>query len=160
MEAMSRLANHPFSIPGLSDGGAHMKFLTAAIYPTYFLGTLCRDNNVMSLEKAHWKLSAYPAQVAGIRDRGHLTEGFGADIVIYDLDELDYGPMERLQDFPADDWRLVQRPKGYKYIIVNGVVTFTDDSQCTGETPGRFLRNGIASAPPVKIAKVHKKDVA
>ena len=51
MEAMSRLANHPFSIPGLSDGGAHMKFLTAAIYPTYFLGTLCRDNNVMSLEK-------------------------------------------------------------------------------------------------------------
>ena len=48
----------------------------------------------------------------------------------------------------------------YKYIIVNGVVTFTDDSQCTGETPGRFLRNGIASAPPVKIAKVHKKDVA
>ena len=89
-----------------------------------------------------------------------VTEGFGADIVIYDLDELDYGPMERLQDFPADDWRLVQRPKGYKYIIVNGVVTFTDDSQCTCETPGRFLRNGIASAPPVKIAKVHKKDVA
>ena len=97
MEAMSRLANHPFSIPGLSDGGAHMKFLTAAIYPTYFLGKLCRDNNVMSLEKHIGKLSAYPAQVAGIRDRGHLTEGFGADIVIYDLDELDYGPMERLQ---------------------------------------------------------------
>jgi N-acyl-D-aspartate/D-glutamate deacylase len=160
MEGMARLANHPFSIPGLSDGGAHMKFLTAGIYPTYFLGTLCRDNSVMSLEKAHWKLSAYPAQVAGIKDRGHLTEGFAADIVIYDLDELDYMPMERVQDFPADDWRLVQRPKGYKYIIVNGVVTFTDDSNCTGETPGRFLRNGAASAPPVKIVKEDNKDVA
>ena len=56
------------------------------------------------------------------------------------------------------DWFKGQ--KGYKYIIVNGVVTFTDDSQCTGETPGRFPRNGIASAPPVKITKVHKKDVA
>ena len=53
-----------------------------------------------------------PAQVAGIRDRGHLTEGYGADIVIYDLDELEIFPMERLHDFPANDWRLVQKAKG------------------------------------------------
>ena len=107
----------------------------------------------MSLEKAHWKLSAYPAQVAGMRDRGHLTEGFGADIVIYDLDELDYGPVERLKDFPAGEWRLDKRPKGYKYIIVNGVVTYTDNSSGTGGTTGRLRRNGICSARPGKITR-------
>ena len=153
MEGMSRLANHPFSIPGLSDGGAHSKFLTMGCYPTYFLATLCRDHNMMSLEKAHWKLATYPAQVAGIRDRGHITEGYAADIVVYDLDELEILPMEELHDFPANDWRLVQKPKGYNYIIVNGVVTFKDNSECTGETPGRFLRNGIATLPPVSNKK-------
>lgn len=153
MEGMSRLANHPFSVPGLSDGGAHAKFLTAGCYPTYFLATLCRDNNVMSLEKAHWKLSAYPAQVAGIRDRGHLTEGYGADIVIYDLDELEIFPMERLHDFPANDWRLVQKAKGYNYIIVNGEVTFKD-GECSNETPGLFLRNGSAKGKKVNLKTV------
>lgn len=153
MKGMSRLANHPFSVPGLSDGGAHAKFLTAGCYPTYFLATLCRDNNVMSLEKAHWKLSAYPAQVAGIRDRGHLTEGYGADIVIYDLDELEIFPMERLHDFPANDWRLVQKAKGYNYIIVNGEVTFKD-GECSNETPGLFLRNGSAKGKKVNLKTV------
>ena len=151
MKGMSRLANHPFSVPGLSDGGAHAKFLTAGCYPTYFLATLCRDNNVMSLEKAHWKLSAYPAQVAGIRDRGHLTEGYGADIVIYDLDELEIFPMERLHDFPANDWRLVQKAKGYNYIIVNGEFK---DGECSNETPGLFLRNGSAKGKKVNLKTV------
>ncbi|MDC0028388.1 amidohydrolase family protein [Gammaproteobacteria bacterium] len=153
MEGMNKLANFEFSIPGLSDGGAHAKFLTMGCYPTYFLATLCRDHNMMSLEKAHWKLAAYPAQVAGIKDRGHITEGYAADIVVYDLEELEILPMEELHDFPANDWRLVQKPKGYKHIIVNGVVTFTENSECTGETPGHFLRHGMAKMPAVFARK-------
>ncbi len=144
MESMKRLANHPFTVPGLSDGGAHMKFLTMGRYPTEFIAHLVRDNNIMSLEKAHWKLAAYPAQIAGFKDRGSLQEGLAADIIIYDLDELDVLPMERIYDFPAGDWRLAQKSTGYKWTIVNGEVTFVD-GECTNATPGVLLRNGAAA---------------
>ena len=141
MDIMEEVINAPFTLPGLSDGGAHMKFLTTGRYPTDFIGRLVRDNNLMDLEQAHWRLSGYSAMAAGFTDRGLLREGAPADIVVYDYDELDSLPPERLHDFPADDWRLVQKSKGYRLTIVNGEVTFRD-GECTGATPGSLLRHG------------------
>lgn len=141
MEAMSEIANSPFALPGVSDGGAHMKFITLGRYSTEFLALLVRDNGIMELEQAHWRLSAYPAQAAGFHDRGFLREGAPADILVYDLEELEILPAERLYDFPAGDWRLACKAKGYKYTIVNGEVTFID-GECTGRTPGVLLRHG------------------
>ena len=141
MDAMREVVNSPYALPGVSDGGAHMKFITLGRYPTEFLSLLVRDNGLMDLEQAHWRLSAYPAMAAGFRDRGFLREGAPADILVYDLDALRILPSERIQDFPADDWRLVQKPEGYRAIIVNGEVTF-EDGTCTGATPGRLLRHG------------------
>ena len=69
MAAMSEMANSAFALPGVSDGGAHTKFITLGRYPTEFLALLVRDNEVMDLEQAHWRLSAYPALAAGFRDR-------------------------------------------------------------------------------------------
>ena len=141
MDAMRELANSPFALPGISDGGAHMKFMTTGRYPTEFLTHLVRDNAVMDLEQAHWRLSAYPALAAGFTDRGALREGAPADIVVYDYDGLRLLPTERLHDFPAGDWRLSQKAAGYKLTIVNGQVTF-EDGECTGATPGALLRHG------------------
>jgi N-acyl-D-amino-acid deacylase len=141
MEAMSELANSPYALPGVSDGGAHMKFITLGRYSTEFLALLVRDNGIMPLEQAHWRLSAYPALAAGFADRGFLREGAPADILVYDLDELEVLPAERLHDFPAGDWRLACKAKGYRYTIVNGEVTF-EDGECTDRTPGTLLRHG------------------
>lgn len=143
MSAMDELANHPHTLPGLSDGGAHMKFLTMGRYPTEFLTKLVRDNQIMDLETAHWKLSAYSAMAAGLKDRGFLSEGAPADIVVYDYDALKLKEPERLYDFPAGDWRLAQGAEGYQQTMVNGTVTF-EDGECTGETPGKLLRHGSA----------------
>lgn len=141
MQAMRELANSPFALPGVSDGGAHMKFITLGRYSTEFLAHLVRDNGIMPLEQAHWRLSAYPALAAGFRDRGFLREGAPADILVYDLDALEVLPAERLHDFPAGDWRLACRARGYRYTLVNGEVTF-EDGECTGRTPGTLLRHG------------------
>ena len=141
--AMDEMANSPFAMPGLSDGGAHMKFLTMGRYPTEFITNLVRGHDIMDLEQAHWRLSAYPAMAAGFKDRGYLKEGAPADINVYDYDELELLPTERLYDFPAGDWRLAQKAKGYQQTIVNGVVTF-ENGECTGETPGIVLRHGTA----------------
>ena len=141
MEAMREVINSPFVLPGLSDGGAHMKFLTTGRYPTDFISRLVRDNGLMDLEQAHWRLSGYSAMAAGFTDRGFLREGAPADIVVYDYDALRSLPPERLHDFPANDWRLAQKAEGYRLTIVNGEVTF-EDGECTGATPGALLRHG------------------
>jgi len=143
LESMKELVNSPFAIPGVSDGGAHTKFLTLGAYPTEFLVNLVRDGGVMDLEQAHWRLSAYPALAAGFRDRGWLKEGAPADILVYDLDALSLGPQVKAYDFPEGEWRRVRKADGYRWIMVNGDVTF-EDGVCSGDTPGKLLRHGVA----------------
>ena len=89
-------------------------------------------------------MSALAAHAAGFRDRGVLREGAAADVVVYDMEELDIEPKwigEIDHDLPGGEWRRVQRAKGYKEIIVNGETTFAD-GECTGNTPGKLLRHG------------------
>jgi N-acyl-D-amino-acid deacylase len=45
----------------VSDGGAHTKFFTGGRYSTEALIKIGRDNNLMSLEELHWRLSTHPA---------------------------------------------------------------------------------------------------
>jgi N-acyl-D-aspartate/D-glutamate deacylase len=128
-------------VPGVSDGGAHVKFLTAGIYPTDMLSWLVRDEKTLSLEDAHYKLSYLPARVGGFKDRGMLREDAPADIVVYDLEKLEVLPSEVAEDLPGGEWRRIQKSKGYNWILVNGEITF-EDGVPTGAMPGRFLRNG------------------
>ena len=140
-EAMAEVVRCRFSIPGLSDGGAHTKFITLGAYPTEFLITHVREAGTIDLEEAHWRLSAYPAYAAGLKDRGVIREGMPADIVVYDFENLKLLPVETAHDFPADEWRRIRKAEGYRYILVNGQTTFID-GQCTGALPGRLLRHG------------------
>ena len=144
-DAASEVVRFSMGLPGISDGGAHTKFLTMATYPTEFLIDHVRDDSVMDLEEAHWRLSAYPAQAAGLRDRGALREGMPADIIVYNLDGLSLGDTEVAHDFPADQWRRVRRAHGYRYILVNGELTFVD-GESTGAHPGKLLRHGADAA--------------
>jgi N-acyl-D-aspartate/D-glutamate deacylase len=151
---VGELMNNPYVIPGVSDGGAHVKFFTGGSYPTDLLTWLVRDTQQMTLEEAHLHLSYLPAQAAGFVDRGFLREGVPADIVVYDLANLKRTPewtYEVAHDFPADEWRVIQRAEGYRWTIVNGVVTF-EDGVCTGATPGVLLRNREISAAPDALA--------
>ena len=71
------MLNSNLVVAGVSDGGAHVKFLTAGIYPTDLLIWLVRDEKTISLEDAHYKLSYLPAHLGGFKDRGAIT-GAGA----------------------------------------------------------------------------------
>jgi N-acyl-D-amino-acid deacylase len=140
------ITNSPFTFPGVSDGGAHTKFFTGGAFTTDFLRWMVRDEQKLTLEEAHYRMSALPAHAAGFRDRGMLREGYAADVVVYDLAGLGIEPDwvgEIVHDFPGGEWRRVQRAKGYHSILVNGVETFSDGN-CTGDTPGKLLRHGRA----------------
>jgi len=101
-----------------------------------------RDRQIMSLEKAHYKISGLPAWIAGFTDRGILREGFAADIIVYEQAKLgfQYDSPVYATDFPGGERRLIQKAKGIRYTIVNGGITF-EESECTHATPGKFLRS-------------------
>ncbi|MGH1503761.1 MAG: N-acyl-D-amino-acid deacylase family protein [Acidimicrobiales bacterium] len=140
-DLLREIVQYPHMLFGVSDGGAHTKFLTAGRYPTETLAEQVRDNGWITYEEAHRRLSALPAQLAGFRDRGTLRVGGPADIVVYDPEALEVGPSEVVEDLPGGEWRRVQKASGYRAVVVNGEVTIEHDSQ-TGAHPGRLLRHG------------------
>ena len=144
-DLLAEIVQDPYCLFGVSDGGAHTKFLTAGRYPTETLAELVRERELLSLEDAHWKLSALPATLAGFHDRGTIRPGSPADIVVYDYEELAVEPMEIAHDLPGDEWRRIQRARGYRNVVVNGEVTIEDDEE-TATYSGRLLRHGTGSS--------------
>ncbi|MGE0729126.1 MAG: amidohydrolase family protein [Acidimicrobiia bacterium] len=142
---MAEMTNDsPYTIPGVSDGGAHTKFFNGGSWSTDYLRWLVRDEGKVTLEEAHYRMSALAAHAAGFKDRGVIKEGAAADVVVYDMEELDIEPAwigEVVHDLPGGEWRRIQRAKGYHHILVNGVETFTN-GDCTGAVPGKLLRHG------------------
>jgi N-acyl-D-amino-acid deacylase len=149
LEHLKEIISDPYVLLGVSDGGAHTKFLTAGRFPTEALIKIVREHGMLSLEEAHWRLSALPAMLAGFTGRGVLTVGAPADIVIYDYEKLDMLPREIVHDLPGREWRRVQRARGYRYVLVNGAVTIEDDRE-TNTFSGRLLRSGGGASASVQ----------
>ncbi len=126
---------------GLADSGAHVSQLCDACFSTDLLGNWVRGRGVMPLERAVHKLTAEPARVYGLHDRGVLSVGRAADVVVFDPTTVAPGPLRRVVDFPADGERLTaDRPVGMSHVLVNGVAV-RRDGRPTGERPGGVLRS-------------------
>ena len=141
LQYMKEIIDDPYVTFGVSDGGAHTRFLTAGRYPTEAITKYVREHKMLSLEEVHWRLSALPAALAGFNNRGQIKVGAPADIVIYDYEKLEVLPAEIAHDMPAGEWRRIQRAKGYDYVLVNGQVTIDHDRE-TNTYSGRLLRHG------------------
>lgn len=152
-EHLQEIVDDPYVLFGVSDGGAHTKFLTAGRYPTETICKIVREHAMMSLEDAHWRLSALPAMLAGFENRGVLKIGAPADILIYDYENLEVLPAEIVHDLPGGEWRRIQRASGYRYIVVNGQVTIEDDRE-TNTYAGRLLRHGTGAAAEAASRKL------
>ena len=91
----------PRVVLGASDAGAHVDMMVGADFPTRCLGELVRDRGVFSLEEMVHQFTDVPAQLYGLRDRGRLTPGSFADIVILDPDVVGAGPLRTVPDLPG-----------------------------------------------------------
>jgi N-acyl-D-aspartate/D-glutamate deacylase len=130
---------------GLADSGAHVSQLCDACFATDLLGNWVRDRQVMSLEHAVHKLTAEPARVYGLKDRGSVEVGLAADLVVFDPDTVAPGPLRRVVDFPAAGERLTaDAPEGMTHTLVNGVPIRVDGQSVPeglGRRPGTVLRD-------------------
>lgn len=156
---VAQVLRHPLTVPGTSDGGAHVKFWAGGQYSTDMIMWMARESGAMTLEAVHHKLSALPAKVLGLHNRGTLAAGQAADLFIYDYDKLGFQRLryEIAHDLPDGDWRRVCKPEGIELVMVNGETTFINGTDCTGALPGRLVGSGGAKVDemllyPVAIA--------
>ena len=110
----------------LSKGVPHPR--SYGTYP-YILKRYVREQCVISLEEAIWKMSGFPAQKLRWSDRGLVKKGYKADLVILDpetvADRATYNAPH-------------QYPVGIPHVVVNGKPVVYDNSH-TGARPGNML---------------------
>jgi len=138
-EDVRRVMRSPYMMVG-SDGRAVSPRGILGLgkpHPRYYgtfprvLGHYVREG-VLTLQEAVRRMTSYPAQRLGLRDRGLLREGMKADITIFDP--------ERVRDEATfkDPHRFAS---GIPYVLVNGKLVI-DGYGHTGALPGRALRKG------------------
>lgn len=94
------------------------------------LGHYVRDQKVLTLPEAVRKMTALPASILGLTDRGRLAPGMAADVAVFN---------------PATvgETNSFEKPKSYAtgvpYVLVNGVIV-VDNGKHTGAKPGKALR--------------------
>ncbi len=89
------------------------------------------EEKLLTIENAIRKMTSFPAQRLGLRNRGLLMQGMKADIVIFD-------PMKIHDKTTYEEPH--QFPEGIPFVIVNGVITI-DHSKQQRKYPGRVLRH-------------------
>lgn len=94
------------------------------------LSKYVREEKVLSLEEAIRRMTSLPAQKFQLRDRGILREGYAADIVVFDE--------QQVKDLSTYD-KPHQYSTGFKYVLVNGKLT-VEDGRHNGTRAGTVLR--------------------
>lgn len=146
--ALHQLMQHPRTVLGLGDGGAHCGAVCDASLPTYMLTHWVRDRQRgprLPLEQVIQMQTADTAALFGLEDRGRLAEGYLADVNLIDLEALTLEAPRMIHDLPAGGRRYMQGAGGYRATIKSGQVVMRD-GEGAGPLPGRLLR-GRQAAP-------------
>jgi N-acyl-D-aspartate/D-glutamate deacylase len=129
------------AVIGASDAGAHLDMIDTFAITTRVLGSGVREHSLLSLEEGVRQLSDVPARLYGLRERGRLEEGWRADVVVFDADQIACGPTYTRFDLPGGVGRLYADAEGIEHVLVNGVEIIRS-GQHTGALPGTVLRSG------------------
>jgi N-acyl-D-aspartate/D-glutamate deacylase len=148
LEPSRQMMNHPLTILGLGDGGAHVGMICDGSFPTSMLTHWTRDRTRgprLSLPQVIKAQCHDTAMAVGLRDRGLLRAGYKADLNVIDYQRLLLRRPDIAHDLPAGGRRLVQKAEGYDATIVSGHITYRH-GEATGALPGRLVR-GERRAP-------------
>ena len=127
-------------IPGLGDVGAHVSQIMDAGWASFVLSHYVRETGVFTLPQAIKRMTADPAAVIGLNDRGILKVGMKADINVFNPEEVTELQAVLVNDFPGDAPRYIQRARGFKATLVNGQINVLD-GEPTGARAGQVLRH-------------------
>ena len=101
----------------------------------------------MTLEEAVSMLAGRPAARLGLHDRGLVSPGAWADLVLFE-------PTEVRDEATYDDpCRLAQ---GFDLVTVNGVAVW-EEGAATGATPGQGLKSAAARLRARDLSRRHPR---
>lgn len=95
---------------------------------------LARDNNLLPLQDAVYKMTGLPAEILGLKQRGVLKAGKIADITVFNPNTI-----KAASSFTDP----IKKPVGIEHVIVAGQPIITN-GEFTGVTPGKILLKGKA----------------
>jgi N-acyl-D-aspartate/D-glutamate deacylase len=153
LEPIRTMMESPASLPGLSDGGAHVGMICDGSFTTTMLTHWGRDRTrgpKLPLEYLIHRQTRKTAQWMGFQDRGLIAPGYRADLNVIDLSNLKLHLPEVIHDLPAGGRRLMQKASGYTATLLAGQITHRDGDP-TGAKPGRLVR-GAQAAPTRAMA--------
>ena len=132
-QTLPAFVSHPYGMIA-SDAILFGEFPSPRTYGCFpvVLAEFVRAEKHLRLPEAIRKMTSFPAQRLGLRDRGVLRDGAKADIVVFDPDRV---------KAPTTHRQPKQFAQGIPYVIVNGQVV-VDNDVLTKATPGVVLRHG------------------
>ena len=144
-DEVKKLLRHPHAAVALSDAGAHLSFLCDAGFGLHLFGHWARERGDLTLEEAVRRVTSDVASAYRIEDRGRLTPGAWADVLLFDPKTVGRGPKRRVHDLPTGADRLDTPAVGVHGVWVNGVRTVNEAGVIRDcGRPGRVLREFAA----------------
>jgi N-acyl-D-aspartate/D-glutamate deacylase len=140
-ELRGKLWTDDRTLIGASDAGAHMDMIDTFAFSTTVLEKGVREHGVIGLEEAVYQMTDRAARYMGLVDRGRLSAGCHADIVVFDKATVGRGPTYPRYDVPGEQCRLYADAVGVDHVFVNGVEIVRAGAH-TGKLPGQVLRSG------------------
>lgn len=135
---LRRFLSLPYAMIGSDSSARSMSGITCEGKPhprgfgsfPRFLGKYIRDERLMSMSEAIYKITMLPAKIFGIQKRGIIKKGAFADIVVFNPG--------RIIDRATFDKPFL-KSEGVNYVIINGVPAVWE-SEFTGAAAGKILR--------------------
>jgi N-acyl-D-aspartate/D-glutamate deacylase len=129
------------AIVGASDAGAHLDMIDSFSFATTLLARTVRERHLLPMEEAIHYLTAGPADLYGLRDRGRLAVGAHADVVVLDPYTIGPAPVHTRFDLPGGAGRIYGEADGIAHVLVNGDPV-VDHGELLAARPGTLLRSG------------------
>lgn len=134
------ILQHSNSVVSLSDAGAHLSFFCDAGYGLYFLDHWVKQNKLISLEEAIYKLTGRQADIFRLPGRGRLVPGQAADMILFDPDTVGVTSSFRTNDLPGGGSRLNASAEGLYGVWINGSRIYENHKHKTDILPGKLIR--------------------
>ncbi len=141
-DSQRKILGSPYTVIGTTDGGARPEKGDRTTYSTHLLAHWVREEGVLSLEDAVYRMTGKTALMHDLHDRGFIQAGKAADITIFDPDTVGSKPREPMYEFPGGEMHVKQGADGIDYVIVNGEVLL-ENGEHTGALPGQVLRGPL-----------------
>ncbi|WOK35257.1 N-acyl-D-amino-acid deacylase family protein [Sphingomonas sp. C3-2] len=149
-DAVAVQVRDPKSLGNVNDCGAHLQMLCGSGENVIYLTKFVRDKQLITLEEAIHTMTGKIAEHFFLQDIGEVKLGKRADLVVFDLNEIEQRDMEKRYD--VDDgkggmmWRYTRPAAPMRLTMVNGVPIFRDGAY-TGAKPGEYLEARVENGP-------------